>query len=298
MKVFLTGATGYVGSVVAEKLIEAGHEVLGLARNEAAEAKLKEKGVTPLRGDLTDVESLKKGASEADAVIHTAFVHDFSNYKGAVMTDRTANAAFLEVLRGTNKPFVATTGSGFLGDTGNEPAGESFPVDKNSPFYARAESEAEVLEMAKEGVRSSIVRLPLFVYGRGGSSFVPFLIQQAKQNRVSHFVKGGEQKVSAVHVDNAAEVYVLALEKASAGSLFNVATESVTNRQLAKAVAKLLNIETENLTLAESNEKFGAMTGFLSINNALCAQKSVDELGWQPKEKLGILEEIKNGSYS
>lgn len=297
MKVFLTGATGYVGSVVAEKLLENGHQVSGLARNEAAEAKLRERSVAPLRGDLKNVESLMRGARDADGVIHTAFIHDFSDYDGAVRTDRAANAAFLEAISGTNKPFVATTGSAFLGDTGNAAADETFPIDTNSPFRSRAEAEREVLEMAKSGVRSAIVRLPLFVFGRGGSSFVPYLIRTAKEAGVSRYVEEGNQRVSAVHVEDAAQVYVSALQKAVAGSLYNVAAETVTNKDIAEAVAKLVGVETENITLAEAQENFGPMTGFLSINNQLSAVKAERELGWRPRARVSILQDIEGGSY-
>src|SRR5215203_4273729 len=147
MKIFLTGATGYIGSVVAEKLQNKGYEITGLARNEESEAKLREKGIEPLRGDLKTVESLKRGAKEADAVIHTAFIHDFGGYAS----------------------------------TGETVADENFPYDRNSPFFSRAEAEQDALALSQKGIRSIVLRLPLFVYGRAGSSFVPFLINQARE---------------------------------------------------------------------------------------------------------------------
>ncbi len=179
MKVFLTGATGYIGSVVAEKLTSKGHKVTGLARNDAAEAKLRERRIEPLRGDLKDVESLKRGATESEATIHTAFIHDFSDYDGAVKTENAAIAAFAEALANTNKPFIATSGAAFLGDTKEVEADEDFPYDQNSPFSSRAESDEDALKMAQEGVRSIVLRFPM-VYGRGGSSGMQILLEQAK----------------------------------------------------------------------------------------------------------------------
>jgi nucleoside-diphosphate-sugar epimerase len=140
MKIFLTGATGYIGSVVAEKLKGKGHQITGLARNEAAENKLREHRMEVLRGDLKDVESLKRGAANADATIHTAFIHDFSDYDGAVKTEMAAIAAFSEALANTNKPFIATSGSAFLVDTKTSDADEDYPYDRNSPFFSRTES--------------------------------------------------------------------------------------------------------------------------------------------------------------
>jgi nucleoside-diphosphate-sugar epimerase len=283
--------------VVAEKLLTRGHEVYGLARHAVEEAKLTERGVRPVRGDLQDGASLARGANEVDGVIHTAFIHDFSHYGGAVRTDRAANAAFLEALGGTDKPFVATSGSAFLGDTGDAPADEDYHADRNSPFYSRAEAEAEVLAMAGSGVRSAVVRLPLFVYGRGGSAFVPYLIKTAKDAGASRYVGEGDQKVSAVHVEDAAQVFVLALEKAAPGALFNVAAETTTNWDLAAAVAVLAGVKTESVPPAEAAKVFGPMTGFLTINNQLSAERVRRELNWRPRFEKGITRDIESGSY-
>jgi nucleoside-diphosphate-sugar epimerase len=232
MKVFLTGATGYIGSVVAEKLMGKGHKVLGLARNEAAENKLREKGIEPLRGDLKDVESLKRGASAADAVIHTAFVHDFSDFDGAFKIDKAAIAAFADALANTNKKFIATSGALLLGDTKEVEADEDFPYDQNSPFYPRAEAEEIALKMTQKVVRSTVIRLPLFVYGRGGSSFAPIMIEQAKAAGAANYFGSGANRVSAVHVEDAADLYASALETSTAKGLYNVSAETVSVKDL------------------------------------------------------------------
>jgi len=297
MKVFLTGATGYIGSVVAEKLTSKGHKVTGLARNDAAEAKLRERGIEPLRGDLKDVESLKRGASEADAVIHTAFNHDFSDYEGAVKTENTAIAAFAEALANTNKPFIATSGAAFLGDTKEVEADEDFPYDRNSPFLSRAESEQDALKMSQKGVRSIVLRLPLFVYGRGGSSFAPIMIGQAKSSGAANYVGAGNEKVSAVHVEDAADLYVLALVTSTAKGLYNVAAETVSLRELNEAIARLLNVKAKSISTEEAQKQFGAMFGFLSINNQLSSEKARRELGWKIRVNTTITDDIENGSY-
>lgn len=297
MKVFLTGATGYIGSVIAEKLQNKGHEIVGLARNDESEAKLREHGIEPLRGDLKTIESLKNGARAADAVIHTAFIHDFGSYDSAVETDRAATGAFAEVLATTNKPFITTTGAAFLGDTGETLADEYFPYDRNSPFYSRAEAEQDALVLSQKGIRSIVVRLPLFVYGRGGSSFVPFLINQAKEKGAANYIESGAKKVSAVHVEDAADLYVLALETSTAKGLYNASAESVSFRELSEAVARLLNVKAKSISTEEAKEQFGALFGFFSISNQLDAAKAHGELGWKFSSGKTILDDIENGSY-
>jgi nucleoside-diphosphate-sugar epimerase len=297
MKVFLTGATCYIGSVVAEKLSARGHKVTGLARNETAEAKLREKGIEPLRGDLKDVESLKRGANEMDATIHTAFIHDFSDYDGAVRTENAAIAAFADALAGTNKPFIATTGSGFLGDTRETIADEDYPYDRNSPFYSRGESEQDILKLSQKGIRSIVLRLPFFVYGRGGSSFAPFLIGQARAAGAANYAGAGNERISAVHVEDAADLYVLALETSTAKNLYNVSAETVSLKDLNEAVARLLNVKAKSISVEEAQKQFGAMFGFLSINNQLSAERAQRELGWKAKANTSITDDIENGSY-
>ena len=298
MKIFLTGATGYVGSTVAEKLRAKRFEVTGLARSEEAAAKLSASGIEPLRGDLNDAESLKKGAKEADAVIHTAFVHDFADYDGAVETENAAIAAFADALAGTNKPFIATSGSAFLGDTGETIADEDYPADRNSPFFARAEAETNILRLSAKGVRSVVLRLPLCVYGRGGSSFVPFMIEQAKQVGAANYANSGAEKVSAVHVEDAADLYVLALETGTAKGLYNAAAEAVSLKSLNESIARLLDSSAKSVSAEALEKQFGAMMfGFLSINNQLSAEKAMSELGWRVKTNKTINEDIEYGSY-
>jgi nucleoside-diphosphate-sugar epimerase len=297
MKVFLTGASGYVGSVVAEKLKDKGHRVIGLARDDAAEARLSERKITPVRGDLQDFAVLKKAASETDAVIHTAFSHNFSDYNDAVKLDRNVIAAFAESLAGTNKPFIVTSSSAILGDTRGNEADEDYPFDQNSSRLLRGEAERDVLQLSSKGIRGIVLRLPLFVYGRGGSSFVPFMIRQAQTAGAANYVETGEQKVSAVHVEDAADLYARALETGTAKGLYNVAAESVSVKELNESIGRLLNVKTESISKEKAKESFGKMFDFLSINNRLSAEKAARELGWRANTNKTILDDIENGSY-
>ena len=252
MRVFLTGATGYVGSVVAEKLLQNGHRVLGLARNETSEVTLRERGIEPLLGDLTDLDSLRNGALDSDATIHTAFGHDFAKYDKMVENERRAIAIFAEALAGTNNPLIATSAPAFLGDTGDRVADENYPVDENSPFIERARAEEDVVRAGEKLVRSIALRLPFYVYGRAGSSFIPFLIDQARANGAAFYVGDGAEKTSAAHVEDVANAYVLALENHNAKGLYNITAESPSNKEIASAVGRLLNVPARSISLEQA----------------------------------------------
>lgn len=297
MKVFLTGASGYVGSVVAEKLKGKGYEVIGLARGDEAERKLRERKIETVRGDLQNFDVLKSSASQADAVIHTAFSHNFDDYNDAVKLDREVIRAFAEALARTNKPLIVTSSSAVLGDTKSSEADEDFPFHPKSSRLLRGEAERDALQLSAKGIRCIILRLPLFVYGRGGSSFVPFVINQARRENSANTVESGEQKVSAVHVEDAANLYILCLETSTAKGLYNVSAETVSMKEMNEAIARLLNIKTKSISTDEAREQFGKMFEFLSINNRLSAEKAKRELNWSPNTYNSILDDIENGSY-
>jgi nucleoside-diphosphate-sugar epimerase len=297
MKIFLTGATGYVGSVVAEKLKGKGHKIVGLARNDEAEAKLSAKNIETVRGSLEDFAVLKNAATEADAVIHTAFSHNFDDYNDAVKLDREVIKNFAESLAQTNKPLIVTSSSAILGDTKGNVADEDYPFGENSPRKFRGEAERDVLQLSSKGIRSIVLRLPLFVYGRAGSSFVPYVINQAETVGSANYVETGEHKVSAVHVEDAADLYVLALETSTAKGLYNVAAESASLKEINEAVALLLDIKAKSISTEEAKKQFGKMFDFLSINNQLDATKAKNNLRWSPRDFYSILDEIENGSY-
>ncbi|MBS1792821.1 MAG: NAD-dependent epimerase/dehydratase family protein [Acidobacteria bacterium] len=297
MKIFLTGASGYVGSTVAEKLKGRGYEVAGLARTAAAAEKLRARKIEPVSGSLEDFGVLKDAAGAADAVVHTAFSHNFDDYDDAVRLDREVIKAFAGALAGSNKPLIVTSSSAVLGDTRGNRADEDYPFAENSPRRLRGESERDTLQLSARGIRSIVVRLPLFVYGRGGSSFVPFVINQAKAAGAAVYAGTGEQRVSAVHVDDAAALYLLALETSTAKGLYNAAAEAVKIKALNEAAARLLGVKTRSLAADEARARFGKMYDFLSIDNELDAGRARRELGWTPSDYYSILDDIENGSY-
>lgn len=297
MKIFLTGASGYVGSVVAEKLKGRGYKISGLARNDEAAAKLEAKNIETIRGDLHDFDVLKRGASEADAVIHTAFSHNFDDYNDAVKLDREVIKTFSEALANSNKPLIVTSSSAILGDTKSNEADEDYPFAESSSRRLRGEAELDVLQLSSKGIRPIVLRLPLFVYGRSGSSFVPFVINQAKAENSANYFESGERKVSAVHVEDAADLYVLALETSTAKGLYNVAAEAVSLKEISDAVARLLDVKAKSVSAEKAREQFGKMFDFLSINNQLDATKARRDLKWEINSGKTITDDIENGSY-
>ena len=194
MKVFLTGATGYLGSVIAEKLKGKGHKVSGLARNDEADAKLRDKGIEVVRGSLDDLDVLKNAARASDAVIHTAFRHGGGDYETSAKLDRSVVNAFGEVLAQTNKPLIIASTAAVLGDTRFVEADEDHPFDPNSKRLLRGETERDMQQMSSKGVRAIVLRMPLFIYGRGGSAFISFMIEEAKKAGSANYIGSGDTK--------------------------------------------------------------------------------------------------------
>ena len=297
MKIFLTGASGYIGSVVAERLKDKGYKISGLARSDEAAAKLEAKNIEVARGELLNFDVLKNAAREADAVIHTAFSHNFDDFNESVKLERDVIAAFAESLERTNKPLIVTSGSSVLGDTKNAVADEDFPFDQDSSRVLRGEAERDVLQLSSKGIRGIVLRLPLFVYGRSGSSFVPFILNQAKAENSANYVESGESKVSAVHVEDAADLYALALEKSTAKGLYNVSSETASLKEISEAVGRLLDVPAKRISAEKAREKFGKMFELLSVNNQLSSEKAQRDLHWSPNSYNSILEDIEHGSY-
>ena len=297
MKVFLTGATGYIGSVVAEQLQQAGHTVTGLARSEAAAAKLRDRQIEPLLGDLKDIDQLAQAARQTDGVIHTAFMHDWGDFNSAVEVECRAVSAMVGALEESGKPFVATSGTGVLGDTGDRLVDEETPIDWSIVPALRAKVEQIVIGAAQRNVQGSILRLPFFVYGRGGSVFLPMLFEDARQAGVVRYIGSGENKMSAVHVDDVGQLFVLALEKAPAGSIFHAGVESgITMKEIAEAISHNLNCQTTSISFDQASEAWGiAAAVLLSMNSQTSADKTI-QLGWQPQATL-LLNDIQQGSY-
>lgn len=235
MRVFITGATGFIGSAIIPELFRAGHQVVGLARNEAAAETLTRFGVEPHQGDLSYPESVAAAARACDGVIHTAFVHDFTNLEASGEIDRHVIEAFGTALAGSGKPLVVTSTNAHLalGRLGTE---EDAP-DPHSAVGYRTPTEVATLALASRGVRACLVRLPTSVHGDGDHAFIPFIINHARQKGLSAFVGKGTNCWSAVHRLDAAHLYRLALEKGSAGTRYHaMADEGVPFRDLATVI--------------------------------------------------------------
>lgn len=292
MKVLLTGATGYIGSVVAERLLAAGHEVIGLARSDEAARKLEASGVSPLRGDLQDSEVLTKAAREADGVIHTASTGDAN----APQADAQAVAAILDALEGTSKPFIYTSGVWVMGNTNDRVADEETPLDPTPLVAWRPAIEQRVLAAAERGVRSIVLR-PGMVYGRGGGS-VGEMVQAGQQKGVVRFVGTGENRWSLIHVEDLADLYVKALEKAPAATLLMVAAgPSMTVREIAEAAAHAAGVDgrIESWPIEQARERLGPYADALVLDQQVSAEKAMRLLDWTPTAP-SLLEELSQGS--
>ncbi|MGI8543608.1 MAG: SDR family oxidoreductase [Aridibacter sp.] len=295
--IFLTGATGYLGSVIAEKLKGRGYKVVGLVRNAVGLEKLADKNIELVEGSLEDLDILIKAANEADAVIHTAFTHNSGNYNENAQLDRDVVKTFGEALLRTNKPLIITSTSAILGDTGTVDADEDFPFDQNSSRAIRGETERDMQQMLQKGVRAIVLRMPLFIYGRSGSGFVPYMIEQSRKLGSANYIGDGEQLVSAIHVEDAAELYVAALETGTAKGVYNAATESVSLKKINQAIARLLNVMAKSISVEKGLEQFGGMYEFLSKNNQISADKAKRQIEWSPNSFTTIEDDIENGSY-
>jgi nucleoside-diphosphate-sugar epimerase len=301
MRVFLTGATRYVGFGIARELISRGHDVTGLTRTEAGAARLATLGADAVVGDLGDVARLAQAARAADGVVHAGFTHD-GDFERAVQVDRALHAALVEALAGTGKPLVVTNGTGVFGNTGEAVADETTVVDLAFPLAGRAVSENLVTGPASHGVRGVAIRLPLLVYGRGGSVFLPMLVESARRTGVSYHIGDGENRMSAVHVDDLPALYALALEKAPAGSLYIArAGADVSLREVAEAVAAGVGggCRAKGVTLERAAEVWNPVWAFLlSLTNRVSGERARRELGWSPRATPSLLEDVARGSYA
>jgi nucleoside-diphosphate-sugar epimerase len=293
MKVLVTGATGYIGSAVCEALAKAGHKVIGLARSEEAAQKLSQRRIEAHRGELKDKDSLSAAARKADGAIHAASPGDATNSEA----DRSLLDAVLPELKGTNKPFVYTSGIWVIGGTGDKIADENFPLDPLPLVAWRVACEQRVVGSAKDGVRATVLR-PGIVYGRGGG--IPaMMIASAKLRGAVQFVGNGENHWPVVHVEDVADLYVRALEKAAAGSLFHAAEkDSVKVREVALAASEGAGIpgKVEEWPLEDARKTLGGFADALALNQRISSEKVRKILGWNPRH-AGIFEELRRGSY-
>ena len=291
MRVFVTGASGWIGSAVVPELIGAGHQVLGLARSDSSAAAITAAGAEVLRGDLDDLDTLRAGAASSDGVIHLAFIHDFTRFEDSVGADARAIQAVGAALEGSGRPLVIASGTpalpGRVATERDEPA-------PGGPAAGRAANAHAALDMAARGVRSSVVGLPRTVHGEGDHhGFIARLIGIARDKGVSGYVGDGSSRWPAVHVLDAAHLFRLAVEQAPAGSrLHAVDDEGVPVRDIAEVIGRRLNLPTASVPA----EDFGWLGQILAVDQPASSALTRELLGWRPVQP-GLIEDLDKGHY-
>lgn len=296
MRVFVTGATGFIGSALVPELKQAGHHVLGLARSDAAATALTAAGAEVLRGDLDDLRSLQRGVALADGVIHAGFQPGFESFAAASETERRAVETFGAALAGSDRPLVITSGTAAIqpGRVATEDDATLF----SSAMIPRIATEETATALAERGVRISVVRVSI-VHGEGdrGLHVLPSLIRLARDKGVSAYVGEGDNRWPAVHVRDIANLYRLALEKGTAGARYHgVAEDGVTYREIAEVIAKRLGIPVVAKTQEAAAEHFGLYAMFAGMNGRVSSRLTQERLGWRPAH-ASLLEDLERGSY-
>jgi len=291
MRIFLTGASGYIGTAVAERLRAAGHDLTALARSDATAAKLESAGIKPVRGDFSDPKTVGSAARAADGVISLATTYDPS-------IDGPAIDAILDALAGSNKPFIYTSGIWSHGDTGGKVVDETSPPNPAALVAWRQKVEDRVLEGAKRGIRSVVIR-PAIVYGRGGGIPAGF-VDSARKEGAARYVGTGKNRWPLVHVDDLADLYLLALEKAPPGTLLlGVSGPSRPVSEIATAASRGAGAGGRTLAtpLEEARKKLGAYADALVLDQQASGKRAQELLGWRPN-RPDVLEDLERGSYA
>ena len=296
MRVFVTGATGFIGSAVVPELIGAGHQVLGLTRSDTGAGALARMGAEAHRGCLEDLESLRSGAAASDGVIHCAFDHDFSNFMANCEKDRRAIEAMGSVLVGSDRPLIITSGTGMGSAASGQPATEeTFNAGPSQPNPRKASEEAGV-SVANRGVNVSVVRLPQ-VHDPVKQGLITPLIEVAREKGVSAYLGDGSNRWPAVHILDAARLYRLALEKQKAGSRYHaVAEEGISARDIAEVIGRGLKVPAVSLSPEEALAHFGWLGMFVGLDMPASSAKTQEWLGWHPTGP-GLIADLEQMQY-
>jgi len=297
MRVFVTGASGWIGSAVVDELVADGHDVLGLARSDASAAKVEAAGATVVRGDLDDLDSLRAGAEQSDAVIHLAFKHDFDNFAASGVAERAAVEAFGEVLEGSGRALLLASGTAIPGL--GRPLTEADASPFSGPDAMRGGSEALAVSFVERGIRPVAMRFAPTVHGAGGDhGFVAVLAGIAQRTGVAGYVGDGTNRWTAVHRLDVATMIRLALEKAPAGSVVHgVAEEGIETRVIAAALGEALGVPTASIAPDEAPAHFGWIGGFFGLDVPASSARTRELLGWEPTHPT-LLEDIAAGAYT
>jgi nucleoside-diphosphate-sugar epimerase len=294
MKVFVTGATGFIGTAIVQELLGAGHQVLGLARSEANAEKLLAAGAEVHRGDLQDLDSLRSGAAASDGVIHAGFIHDFTRFAEVCEIDRVAIEAIGEELAGSDRPFIVTSGTALV-SPGRLATEDMVAATGPHPRLSEAAADA----VAAPGVRVSVIRLSPSVHGEGDHhGFVPIMIRTAREKGVSAYIGEGQNRWNGVHRLDAAHLYRLALENATKGTRFHAVAEGeIPLKTVAEAIGKMLNIPVVSIATEKAEEHFGWFARFAAIDCPASSEITQESLGWHPSHPT-LLEDMEQGFYS
>ena len=291
MRIFVTGATGFVGSVVVRELLDAGYRVLGLARSEPGAKALAAAGAEVHFGDLEDSEILRSGAAQSDGVIHTAFIHDFSRYEQSSEVDRKAIETLGAAVAGSDRRLIVTAGMAFLKD-----GGMATEEDRPLPGYLR-KSEAAADSAAAQGVHVTVVRLPTSVHGEGDHAFLPYLIAKAREKGCSAYVGEGANRWAGVHRSDAAQLYRLVLEKGADNARYHaVADEGIAFRDIAAVIGKRIGLPVVSKSLEEAQDHFGWMSRFAVAEASASSLRTRELLGWKPKGP-GLMADLEEPHY-
>jgi nucleoside-diphosphate-sugar epimerase len=297
MRIFVTGASGFIGSAVVPELIQAGHTVVGLARSDASAAAIAAAGAEVVRGDLNDLDTLRSAADASDGVVHLAFIHDFANFAAAAGVDRRAIEAIGGTLEGSHRPLVVA--SGILGIAPGRMATERDAAPDHSELLAspRLAGLQTALSFVSRGVRTIPVRFAPSVHGAGDHGFVPRIVDVAREKGVSAYIADGANRWPAVHRLDAARLVRLAVDSAPAGEpVHAIADEGIPIRAIAEVIGRQLNLPVVSIAPASASEHFGWIAGFLAIDSPASSALTRTSLGWNPTQP-GLIEDLEQPHY-